>query len=86
LAILNLQGNNVTNTKSLNKLLFEKLERLDLSKNFFPNVDTVGFKSKNYKFVLDFLVHEREREIQSISFYAKFERKNFYREYEEYIQ
>jgi hypothetical protein len=72
-----LQGNNVTNTKSLNKLLFEKLERLDLSKNFFPNVDTVRFKSKNNKFALDFLMHEREREIQSISFYSKFERKLF---------
>ena len=51
--------------------MFSTMEHLDLSKNYFNHVDVNRFKSYNETFALDFLVHERDRELQSISFYAK---------------
>ena len=51
--------------------MFSKLQHLDLSKNLFTVMEVGGIKSYNNSFALDFLVHERDREIESISFYAK---------------
>jgi hypothetical protein len=77
LKTINFQGNFITNTRSLNKMMFSKVEHLDLSKNYFNEVDVNRFKSYNEGFAFDFLVHEWDRELQSVSFYAKFERKRF---------
>jgi hypothetical protein len=77
LKTINLQGNVISNTRSINKMMFSKVEHLDLSKNYFNEVNVNRFKSYNDCLAFDFLIHEWDRELQSVTFYAKFERKRF---------